>query len=142
VVRQRYALGFPKTAAEAAAQAEFIKIVSAPAPPDASYVARDLPEVKDAKGAFFAVLAATLDETGRWEARRLGLEFDLPVFVFQGENDINTPASLAMEYCREIKAPTKACEIIPDAGHNTLAFGGDLLRLLNEHVRPVVFPGQ
>jgi pimeloyl-ACP methyl ester carboxylesterase len=142
VVRQRYALGFPKTQAEAAAQADFIKIVSASASPDARHVARNLPEVKDGPQAFLAVLAATLDETGRWEARRLGLQFDLPVFVFHGENDINTPMSLAMEYCREIKAPTKACETIPDAGHNTLAFSGDLLRLLNEHVRPVMLAGQ
>jgi pimeloyl-ACP methyl ester carboxylesterase len=137
-VRQRYALGFPRTRAEAAAQAEFVKIVSAPAPADARYVARDLPEVTDAAKAFYSILAATLDETGQWEARALGVKFDLPVFVFHGENDINTPASLAMEYCKEIEAPVKACELIPDAGHNTLAFGGDLLRLLNEHVRPVV----
>jgi pimeloyl-ACP methyl ester carboxylesterase len=142
VVRQRYALGFPKAPAEAAAQAEFVKIVSAPASPNAKYVARDLPEVHKGPQAFLAVLAATLDETERWEARALGLDFDLPVFIFHGENDINTPASLAMEYCREIKAPTKTCKLISDAGHNTLSFSGDLLRLLNEHVRPVVLAGQ
>jgi pimeloyl-ACP methyl ester carboxylesterase len=60
------------------------------------------------------------------------------VFVFHGENDINTPASLAMTYCAEIEAPAKACELIPDAGHNTLAFGDELLRLINGHVRPLV----
>jgi pimeloyl-ACP methyl ester carboxylesterase len=140
-VRQRYTLK-SRTAAESAAQAEFVKIVSAPPSSDASYVARGLPPVGDGVQLFLKVLASTLDETQRWEARSLGLEFDVPVFVFHGENDLNTPASLAIEYCKEIEAPAKACELIPDAGHNTLAFHGDLLRLLNEHVRPGVTSSQ
>jgi pimeloyl-ACP methyl ester carboxylesterase len=136
-VRQRYALR-PETPGEAAAQAEFVKIVSAPALPDAKYLPRGLPAVADGAQLFMKVLSATLDETQRWKARDRGLQFDLPVFVFHGENDVNTPASLAMEYCAEIAAPAKACELIPNAGHNTLAFKGELLRLLNEHVRPLV----
>jgi pimeloyl-ACP methyl ester carboxylesterase len=138
VVRQRYTLGFPKSPPEAAAQAAFIKSVSAPPAPDARYVARGLPASGDGAKLFLAVVASTLHETQVWDARRLGLVFELPVFVFHGENDINTPASLAMTYCAEIEAPAKACELIPDAGHNTLAFGDELLRLINGHVRPLV----
>ena len=137
VVRQRYALR-PTTDAEAAAQAQFVKIVSAPASPDAKHLPRGLPAVPDGQQLFFRVLTAGLAETRDWDARALGLAFDLPVFVFHGANDINTPASLAMEYCADIEAPAKACELIQDAGHNTLAFNGELLRLLNEHVRPLV----
>jgi pimeloyl-ACP methyl ester carboxylesterase len=136
-VRQRYALR-PETPGEAAAQAEFVKRVSAPPSPDATHLARGLPAVADGAQLFMRVLSGTLDETQRWKARDLGLQFNLPVFVFHGANDINTPASLAMEYCAEIEAPAKACELIPDAGHNTLAFSGELLRLLNQHVRPLV----
>jgi len=138
VVRQQYALGFPGSPAEAAAQVEYLRIVSVPPPAEAKYIARNLPSVPDPTRAFYAVLAATLNETGRWEARSLGLEFSVPFFVFQGANDINTPTSLAMEYCEEVSAPAKACEVIPDAGHNTLAFSGELLRLLNQDVRPVI----
>jgi fermentation-respiration switch protein FrsA (DUF1100 family) len=55
--------------------------------------------------------------------------------MFQGENDLNTPVSVAREYFDELQAPRKAFEIIPGAGHNTLAFATDVLQLLQKHVR-------
>lgn len=140
-VRQRYALR-PETAGEAAAQAAWVKTVSSTPAADASYVARGLPPVADGAQLFLKVLSATLDETQHWGARDLGLAFAVPVFVFHGANDINTPASLAMDFCAEIEAPAKACKLIPEAGHNTLAFNDELLRLLNENVRPLVTSSQ
>jgi pimeloyl-ACP methyl ester carboxylesterase len=115
-----------------------VKIVGAPASPDAKHLPRGLPPVADGAQLFLRVLTAGLAETRESDARALGLELDWPVFVFHGEHDINTPASLAMEYCAEIEAPVKACKLIPEASHNTLAFHAELLRLLNEHVRPLV----
>ena len=73
-----------------------------------------------------------------FDARQVGLSFEVPVFIFQGEKDINTPVSLAREYLNDIKAPAKAFAMIPSAGHNTLAFAPEVLALLNTHVRPVV----
>ncbi|MFO1468132.1 MAG: hypothetical protein U1F35_17090 [Steroidobacteraceae bacterium] len=50
-------------------------------------------------------LKATLEEFWAWEIRDLGRTFAVPVFVFQGENDFNTPVSCAREWVGEIRAP-------------------------------------
>ena len=60
------------------------------------------------------------------------------MYCFQGELDITTPTVLAKEYFDAIKAPAKAFAVIPGAGHATVFFADELLRLLNTHVRPRV----
>jgi pimeloyl-ACP methyl ester carboxylesterase len=87
---------------------------------------------------FMDTLQSTYQVTWTWEARELGMEFALPIFIFQGEQDINTPASLAKKYLQEIKAPIKVYASIPGAGHNTIVFNTELLQLLNEHVLTAV----
>ena len=79
-------------------------------------------------------LKATLEEFWAWEIRDLGRTFAVPVFVFQGENDFNTPVSCAREWVGEIRAPAKAFALIPDSGHNTLIFHPELLALLRQHL--------
>lgn len=81
-----------------------------------------------------ATLKATLEEFWAWEIRDLGRTFAVPVFVFQGENDFNTPVSCAREWMGEIRAPAKAFALIPDSGHNTLIFHPELLALLRQHL--------
>jgi pimeloyl-ACP methyl ester carboxylesterase len=47
----------------------------------------------------------------------LGLEFSIPVFFFQGEEDFTTSTELARQYLASIKAPQKEFVTIPGAGH-------------------------
>ena len=139
LVRQTYTNppGLPPSPAEAAANAAQAKILAVPAPPDAHYIARGLPE-QDFIKVFMATQQATFAETWKWEARDYGHDFKVPVFVFQGENDLNAPVSVARAWFDEVRAPRKAFEIIAGAGHNTFAFSGQLLALLDKDVRPLV----
>jgi len=43
--------------------------------------------------------------------------FELPIFIFQGANDVPTPTSQASAYFDDIEAPVKHMEIFSDAGH-------------------------
>ena len=140
LVRQQYSNppGLPASAAEKAATISLMKALSAPAPADARYIAfRTIPQGYDGGKVFLATQRAIFQETWAWDARSLGTKFQMPVFVFQGENDLNTPLATAREYFDEIEAPRKAFEVIPGAGHNTIAFQQELLRLLKLHVAPV-----
>jgi pimeloyl-ACP methyl ester carboxylesterase len=61
-------------------------------------------------GQMFAELMA-------YDAWRLGLRFEVPFFLFQGEQDVITLTTLAEDYFAEVEAPTKGLALIPDAGH-------------------------
>jgi len=52
-------------------------------------------------------------ELKAFDARRLGTRFEVPFFLFQGENDVITLTSLATEYFDEVQAPTKGLALIP-----------------------------
>ncbi|MGO4270606.1 alpha/beta hydrolase, partial [Paenibacillus sp. TAF58] len=52
-----------------------------------------------------------------FDIRNLGLEFDLPFFIFQGDMDSITPTALAQAYFADIKAPHKEFVLIQNAGH-------------------------
>lgn len=141
LVRQTYTNppGQPASPAEKAATAAIGKLLSAPTPPDAHYVAyRTIPASYNGGKAFLDTQRAMFGESWRWEARDLGLTFKVPVFIFQGENDLNTPTPLAREYFDEIRAPKKAFALIPGASHNTVPFHAELLKLLQVHVLPAV----
>jgi pimeloyl-ACP methyl ester carboxylesterase len=69
------------------------------------------------------------------ELEKLGPDFKVPVFVFQGERDLQAPASLAGAYVDSIQAPAKGFVVIPGAGHATAFFSEELLALLNTYVR-------
>jgi pimeloyl-ACP methyl ester carboxylesterase len=68
------------------------------------------------KGMHFS-LQQLLPEIVRYDARALGARFNLPIFVFQGESDLLTPAAEAQAYFDDLEAPAKRMELIPDAGH-------------------------
>ena len=139
LVRQKY-VNPPNqkpSALDAAAMAEAAKLLSQPAPSDARYVARDLPEV-DAVEGFLNTQRAVFAETAAFEAETLGTEFKVPMFFFQGAEDLNTPTALVRDYFARIKAPVKRLEILPDVGHLIVVHHDRLLQLLNEHVRPLV----
>jgi pimeloyl-ACP methyl ester carboxylesterase len=68
------------------------------------------------KGMHFS-LEKLLPEIVRYDAWESGTRFELPVFLFQGENDVLTLTAQAQAYFDDIEAPAKRMELIPDAGH-------------------------
>ncbi|WP_263703723.1 alpha/beta fold hydrolase [Bacillus thuringiensis] len=52
-----------------------------------------------------------------FNVKKLGLRFEVPIFIFQGDKDILTPTELAKAYYDEIKAPHKEFVLIKNAGH-------------------------
>jgi pimeloyl-ACP methyl ester carboxylesterase len=122
---------------EMAALEKVAPVLFSPPPPDATYVPRGLPPVDSVK-LLMDALRPLWKEMFTFEAARLGLAWEIPMFCFQGELDINTPTALAKEYFDAIKAPAKEFAVIPGAGHATVFFADELLRLLNTHVRPRV----
>lgn len=46
-----------------------------------------------------------------------GLEFEIPVYLIQGETDILTPPKISRVYFDRIKAPKKKYFLLPDAAH-------------------------
>jgi hypothetical protein len=45
------------------------------------------------------------EEFTAYDAWRLGIRFEVPFFLFQGESDVITVTSLAEEYFQEVEAP-------------------------------------
>jgi len=71
----------------------------------------------------------------------LGLEFSIPMFIFQGVEDFTTPTSLAQEYEESIKAPHKAFVPIVGGGHFAVFMHSDqFLQELVTRVRPMAVP--
>lgn len=91
------------------------------------------------KGMHFS-LQQLLPEMVRYDAWAQGTRFELPIYVFQGENDVLTPAAQARPYFADIEAPIKHMETIADAGHFAAFLEpGQFLEKLLTHVRPLAF---
>ena len=133
LVRQQFAnVPAPREAAQRAAMAPLF----APAPADARYTPHLPPH--DFIAVFMAAQRAMFAELQTYDLRRsVGTRFGVPIFVFQGDSDVNTPASLARAYFDEIEAPQKDFVLLPGVGHDTTVFAPELLTLLNERVRPL-----
>lgn len=81
------------------------------------------------------------DELMAYDARSLGLHFEVPVFVFQGDADWATPTLSAKRYFDELTAPIKHFALIEHAGHlAAFARPERFLELLLAHVRPLAQP--
>ena len=67
----------------------------------------------------------------------LGLEFSIPMFVVEGEEDFTTPTALARQYVEAMKAPRK--EFVPiHGGHFAMFMHRDeFLQELVNRVRPL-----
>jgi len=73
-----------------------------------------------------------------FDARKLGLDFNTPFFVLEGDRDSNTPTVLGQRYLAQIRAPVKRFVLIPDAGHDAVLTKSDVFLLdLVRYVRPV-----
>ena len=74
-----------------------------------------------------------------YDIRQYGTKFEVPIFLFQGEHDILSPAPLAEAYFAEMTAPKKVLAPIKDAGHFAmLTQPGQFLKHLTEYVLPAI----
>jgi len=104
-------------------------------PPGASYIAQGLAPF-DVRAVSMKWFEALLPEFMAFDARSLGLRFEVPMFFFQGEQDLHTVTSEVVSYVAELSAPAKQLVLLPNAGHMSFFLRDQLLALLNQHVRP------
>jgi pimeloyl-ACP methyl ester carboxylesterase len=77
-------------------------------------------------------------EDNNYKASSHGQRFELPVFFFQGSEDIQAPLQLVAEYVQDISAPQKQLVVFPGGGHNTYYFSSErFLEELRARVRPL-----
>ncbi|QRK10103.1 alpha/beta hydrolase [Archangium violaceum] len=74
-----------------------------------------------------------------FDAHTVAPSVELPFFVFQGDSDVHTPASVAAAYCETLEAPLKHFELIADSGHmGAFVRPERFLELLRRHVLPAI----
>lgn len=83
-----------------------------------------------------AAYDALRPEIVAFDAYALGLEFGVPMFFFQGELDAFTVSAQVQAYSESVVAPHKRFVPVKGAGHAMFPMREELLRLLDEHVRP------
>lgn len=85
-------------------------------------------------------LEQLLAEIVQYDAWAQGIRFDLPVFIFQGANDVLTLTAQAQAYFADIEAPIKRMELISNAGHFAMFLQPELfLQKLLVYVRPLAY---
>lgn len=121
-----------------AEQAELPSLMAAMNTPstDAAYIAKGLPRF-DARAVSMSTFEKLMGEFAEFDARELGLKFDVPMFFFQGEHDLHLPTSEVQAYAAEIEAPTKMIALLQAGGHSAFFLRIEFLDLLNRHVRPL-----
>jgi pimeloyl-ACP methyl ester carboxylesterase len=73
------------------------------------------------------------------DLRTLGMRFEVPFFIFQGDADAITPTVAAKAYFDELEAPHKEFVLIKQSGHlAAFARPGQFLDELQQRVRPLV----
>ena len=79
-----------------------------------------------------------MKELMSYDAGRLGGKFETPMFLFQGESDVNTPTKLVEEYFATIEAPKKELVLLRGCGHMAIFSKPDVfLNELIARVRPL-----
>jgi proline iminopeptidase len=83
-------------------------------------------------------LQQLLPEITQYDAWNEGTHFEIPLFIFQGKDDILTPPKLAQSFFEDVLAPAKHFALIPDAGHFAAFLQPEeFLRQLLLHARPL-----
>jgi pimeloyl-ACP methyl ester carboxylesterase len=83
--------------------------------------------------------AKLVEENQNYSAAGRGKRFEVPVFFFQGSEDIQAPMQLVEEYLRDLTAPAKDLVVFPGGGHNSYFFYSDrFLSELRARVAPLV----
>lgn len=135
-VKSRYAGAF--TPKEAAAVAPLFPLVGAAMQGQpATYLAPGL-KLGEPRADATAAYDELRSEIVAFDARKLGRSFDVPMFFFQGADDMFTVTSEVRDYVAEIEAPVTKLVTIEGAGHAAFFLRDEILPLLDTHVRPVV----
>ncbi|WP_171014976.1 alpha/beta fold hydrolase [Culicoidibacter larvae] len=84
-----------------------------------------------------SLMAPLFDDLLKFDLPTIGTEYQVPYFTIQGENDWQTPISLAREYFAEVQAPRKEFFAIENACHSPMLENKALndkvvLRILSE----------
>ena len=137
-IKSKYAGAF--TPAEAAAVNALRDALASP-PAGATYLAHGL-ALGDPRALSMAVYDKLRPEIVSFDARRLGRGFRVPMFFFQGEQDLYSVTEPVLDYVAEIDAPKKLVALVPGTGHSAVFVSGALLELLLAHVRPVALDGE
>ncbi|QBD76170.1 alpha/beta hydrolase [Ktedonosporobacter rubrisoli] len=73
------------------------------------------------------------------DLRPLGMRFEVPFFIFQGDTDAVTPTAAAKKYFDELEVPHKEFALLKQAGHLAVfARQEQFLQELRQRVSPVV----
>jgi pimeloyl-ACP methyl ester carboxylesterase len=134
MVKGKYANAM--TPAEAAALDPAVMAAVRAPPAEARYVARGLPAV-DAHAASLAAYRALKPELAAFDARDLGLGFDVPMIFLQGAQDAHTTTPEVAAYAREVRAPRVIYEEIAEGGHMSVFLVEWIGELLARHVAPL-----
>jgi hypothetical protein len=72
-----------------------------------------------------------------YDIRSAGLDFAMPFFLIQGDEDAQAPAVLARDYFDAVRAPRKRYISLQGGGHfAVITMSSDFLKALVEYVRP------
>ena len=83
-------------------------------------------------------LEKLLPEIIRYDAWKQGTHFEIPFFIFQGEDDVLTTPKLAETFFTDVVAPVKRMTLIQGAGHfAAFTQPNKFLRELLVDVRPL-----
>jgi pimeloyl-ACP methyl ester carboxylesterase len=104
---------------------------------DARYIAKGV-EPFDPLRVSLATYEKLRPEIAAFDARELGLRYDVPMFFFQGASDAYTVTSEVAAYAGEIQAPQSELIAVEGAGHSPIFMRDEFLRLLLAHVGPYV----
>lgn len=127
------------TAAELAAFAGLDAATSAAManpPSGATYVAPGLP-APDQRANAMAAYQAVRAELLTFDARALGMRFDIPMVFLQGDEDVYSVTSEVDAYAAQIQAPVVRFALVAGGGHSSVFMRDAFLDLLNRHVRPL-----
>lgn len=81
---------------------------------------------------------ALYPEIAAYNAYAHGAAFQMPVFIIQGDEDMQTPAVQAQAYFARIAAPSKRLVLLRGGGHRAvIAMPDQFLAALRAYVRPV-----
>jgi pimeloyl-ACP methyl ester carboxylesterase len=87
------------------------------------YTLKDVNDWIDGQGISAQYL---VPQTSALDAKALGGDFAVPVFIIHGADDFTTPTSLARDWLNAIRAPRKAFVAIEGGGHFSVFMKSDV----------------
>jgi len=102
-------------------------------PPDAKYVAAELPAV-DVREVAFRTYQQLRPEYLAFDAWQLGLSFAVPMIFIQGDRDLYSPTEDVRDYVDAITAPRKELAVLEGGGHSCVFMREPFLREMKARV--------